>query len=106
MPEERRASDIKLEAIEKKLDEHSNVLGRIMETMQQIAVQNVHIQALQAMQTEMRGDINEIYQKISEIRSFQSACPRSSVGNIWKAIVSITLIMAGAFLTHIFGGGK
>ncbi len=104
MLEERRASDIKLDAIEKKLDEHSNVLNRMMETIQQIAVQNVHIQSLQAMQSEMRGDINEIYGKISEICSFQSNCPRGSVNNIWKAILAVTLILITVFAGHILGG--
>lgn len=105
MPDERRASDIKLEMIEKKLDEHSTVLNRIMETMQQISIQQVHIQSLQAMQNEMRGDIGEIYQAISDIRSFQANCPRPSVSNIWKTIVSLSLLMAGAFIAHVFGPG-
>lgn len=103
---ERRASDIKLESIEKKLEEHSGVLNQMRDTLQQIAVQNVHIQSLQAMQSEMRGDINEVYDRINKITAFQSACPRASVSNIWKTIISISLVMAGAFATHIFGGGK
>lgn len=103
LPEERRASDIKLESIEKKLDEHSSALNRLLETVQQIAIQQVHIQSLQSMQNEMRGDINEIYGKISEIRTFQSQCPKGSLTNIWRAIVSMALLMAGAFLAHVFG---
>ncbi len=106
MPDERRASDIKLEAIEKKLDEHSLVLNRLMETMQQIAIQNIQIQSIQAQVSEIRGDVSELYKRNEGISNFQAGCPRNNLHVLWGVIVTSVIGMIAAFASHVTGGGK
>jgi hypothetical protein len=106
LPDERRASDIKLEAIEKKLDEHSVSLNKITETIQQIALQNLQIQSIIAQLAELRGDVNELYKRNEAIGTFQAQCPRGNISVLWGVIVTSIMAMVGAFAAHVIGGVK
>jgi hypothetical protein len=106
LPEERRAADIKLDGIEKKLEEHSSVLNEMRDTLQQIAVQNYMIQSMQAQMTEVRGDVNELYKRQESILTFQASCPKSNLHVLWGVIVTSVVGMIGAFTAHVMGGGK
>jgi CII-binding regulator of phage lambda lysogenization HflD len=108
LPEERRASDIKLSAIEKKLDEHSISLGKISETIQQIALQNLQIQSILAQMAEVRGDVNELYKRIEIITTFQAQCPRKNINALWGVILTSLLGIVGFFTAHILriGGDR
>jgi hypothetical protein len=104
LPDERRASDIKLDGIERKLEEHSSVLSEMRDTLQQIAVQNYMIQSMQAQMTEVRGDINELYKRQEGILTFQAKCPRSHLNALWGVIGTAILGMISVFTVHIFNG--
>lgn len=102
---ERREMDRRqLSMIEKKLDEHSEILESIRSTLSAVAVQNVQIQNIQSMQNEMRGDINEVYQKIEKINGHQASCPRKNISAIWCVMISISLSLVGAFIAHVLAG--
>lgn len=105
MPEERRASDIKLEGIEKKLDEHSNVLNQMRETLQQIAIQQYQLQSLQAQYTELRGDHNALENRFDIVCSFQASCPRRNINVLWGVIITSVASMFGLFMAHMLSGG-
>jgi hypothetical protein len=102
----RREYDRQLILIDKKLDQHSEQLENLRQTLSTIAVQSVQIQTLQSMQTEMRGDINEIYLRVEKLYNFQSTCPKKSLGTLWGVIVAMVLAASTAFMSHVFGGGK
>jgi hypothetical protein len=103
---DRRSYERQLEAIDKKLDEHSSALNGIRETLSLIAVQSVQISSLQAMQSEMRGDINEIYGRVDALKIWQSSCPKASVKALWGVVVTVATAIGAAFLAHILGGVK
>lgn len=90
--------------LEKKLDEHAEVLNGMRETLASIAIQQIHIQTLQAMQTEMRGDINEIFGRIEKLTLYQSSCPRKHMSSLWAVVVSVTVMMLGTYVAHVMGG--
>jgi hypothetical protein len=100
----REMNRMQLTMIEKKLDEHSEILESIRSTLKDVAIQNIQIQTLQAMQTEMRGDINEVYAKLERIISYQASCPRKSIASIWCVMISISLSLIGAFVVHVMAG--
>lgn len=102
----RREYDRQLGAIDKKLDQHSEQLDGLKQTLASIAVQSVQIQSLQAMQSEMRGDINLVRERVDEVAKFQSMCPKDSVSTLWKVIIGAIVAMAGTFLAHIFTVAK
>jgi hypothetical protein len=100
----REMNRMQLTMIEKKLDEHSEILESIRSTLKDVAVQNIQIQTLQAMQNEMRGDINEVYSKLERITSHQASCPRKQISSVWCVMISISLSMIGAFVAHVLAG--
>jgi len=100
----RETNRVQLTMIEKKLDEHSEILESIRSTLKDVAIQNIQIQTLQAMQTEMRGDINEVYAKIERISNHQASCPRKHISSLWCVMISISLSMVGAFVAHVTAG--
>ena len=77
----------------------------MQETLREIAVQSYQIQTLQAMQTEMRGDINEITNKIEHMAKWQASCPKASVNALWVALLSFATILIGTFVGHVIQNG-
>lgn len=102
----RREYDRQFATFDKKLDQLSEQLDSVKTTLAAIAVQSVQIQTLQAMQGEMRGDLNELYSKLEHIQKFQSSCPRSSVGAVWKVVIGTVVAMTGAFMAHVLTIGS
>jgi hypothetical protein len=102
----RRDYDRQLVMIDKKLDQHSEQLENLRQTLSTIAVQSIQIQTLQAMQTEMRGDINEMYGRLENINNFQTTCPKKNLGVLWGVIIAMIMSMGGSFFMHVFGASK
>lgn len=108
----RREYDRQLAAIDKKLDAHSSILEEVKATLQQIAVQNVQIQSLQAMQNEMRGDITLNTERIQKLITDFSACKsdirayKHSITVLWGILSTALLGIIGAYISHMVGGIK
>ncbi len=103
---EKSAFQIQIENMDKKLDDHGDDLKKIQETLGVIAVQSNQITNLQTMQSEMRGDLNSLTQRLCMAERWQATCPRKSVGRLWGFIVGIGSTFGLVFLYHVLSTAK
>jgi len=103
---EKSAFQIQIENMDKKLDDHGDDLKKIQEALGVIAVQSNQISNLQAMQGEMRGDLNALSVRLSTAERWQATCPRKSVGRLWGFIVGIGSTFGLVFLYHVLSTVK
>ena len=99
MPEETRLS-----SIEKKLDEHGEILANIQKALATIAVQDERINQVRRDAADNKHKIEGLEKKIellegpegylAGIKQFQASCPRRQMKWVWGVILSINVPLA------------
>jgi len=103
--------DMRLQNIEKKLDDHGDILKSIQGTLQAIAVQDEKIRAMQVsietLYHRMDGITDPGVGIISKIQAWQASCPRSQIKSMWYVVLPMGLTQIGilvAIIATLMGG--
>jgi len=98
------AISARLDAIHDKQMEQGKVLERVGTILDRIAGQSERLNNLQAMQNEMRGDLNEIENRILPIITHQASCPRDTIKELRAWFVAFAGVVVTIMIYHILGG--
>lgn len=104
--------DDRLRAIEKKLDEHGEILNGIRETLETVAVQHEQIRQIDGQVKELWLKYDTLVRQpdgvIPVMASYQASCPRSQIKWLWCVVVpqGLTLLGMGIGILVVLAGGS
>lgn len=89
-------SEQRLNKIEEKIDNLTEVVGKM-------AVQSQQIETLQESISDLWKRTDKLYDNCTTIEKWQASCPRGQIKTIWTVILSVAGAYGLLFLYHIMG---
>ncbi len=89
-------SEQRLNKIEEKLDNLTDIVGKM-------AVQSQQIATLQEGANDLWKRMDKMYDNCAILQQWQASCPRSEIKTIWTVVLSVAGTLGALFLYHVMG---
>ncbi len=89
-------SEQRLNKIEEKLDNLTDIVGKM-------AVQSQQIESLQENMGGLWKRMDKMYDNCAVIQQWQASCPRGEIKTIWSVVLSVAGTLGALFLYHVMG---